>query len=616
MQAADRVSLFLSQGQRNSVVPNETKPASSCGPARALIPACLGALVLAACGGGGGDSSGPPPTSPPPPPPPNTAPTISSTEITYTGELLADGVTYLNAGDTVAVELTFSESIANSATVQFLDGTTSLGGAITATRNSANTEHTATYTVVAGNTVASGSLKYDVTNESELTDSAGTALADRAAADISNTAIDTTAPTVASIAGPGSVQLGAFEVTITFSEDVTGFDSAEDLLVTGGTAEGPAADSGSKTRYAATVTPAASAARVTVRVPTAAAADLAGNDSTASADGDTFSVSVGSEPVWEVIRPGGDTRCADGSDFHFYVRENDPARLLFFLQGGGACWSRSTCDPNSSSYINNLDDFDSIDDLRTQGIFDFGRAQNPFRNHSVVFVPYCTGDVHLGDNDRDYPGTGGSSLTIYHRGFANGTAAVEHAAETFDALESIFVSGSSAGAIPSPYYAVKLAERYPDVAVAQLGDGAGGYGRSQTQGDNWGTVQYLTQTPAFSHLTSATFDFQQLYIAAGKAYPEFRLARYDAEEDGTQRLFLSLAGLPVSSLRPSLDANNAEIRAEVTDFRAFIDCGTSHTILAYPRFYTASVCATNFRDWVANHAERKSIQDRSCGNCQ
>ena len=102
-------------------------------------------------------------------------------------------MTYLNAGDTVAVELTFSESIANSATVQFLDGTTNLGGAITATRNSANTEHTATYTAVNGDTVASGSLKYDVTNESELTDSGGAALANRAAADISNTAIDTTA---------------------------------------------------------------------------------------------------------------------------------------------------------------------------------------------------------------------------------------------------------------------------------------------------------------------------------------------------------------------------------------------------------------------------------------
>ena len=586
------------------------KPASSCDPARALLLASLGALLLAACGGGGGDSPGPAP------PPPNTPPTISSTEITYTGELLADGVTYLNAGDTMAVELTFSESIATSAIVQFLDGTTNLGGAITATRDSNNTEHTATYIVASADTVSSGNLKYDLTNESELADSAGTALASQASADIPNTAIDTTAPSVASIAGPGNAHTGAFSVSVVFSEDVTGFDSVEDLLVTGGTAEGPAADGGSKRRYTAMVMTAASATSVTVRIPAAAAADLAGNNSTASPAGDTFSVSIGPPPVWKAVIPGGDTRCSDGSEYRFFVRENDPERLLFYLQGGGACWSRSTCDPSSSTYNRNLADFESIDEGRIQGIFDFERPENPFRYYSAVFVPYCTGDVHLGDFDRDYPGTDGSSLKIYHRGFANAMAAVDHAVELFDQLETIFVSGSSAGAIPSPYYAVKLAERYPGATVAQLGDGAGGYGRSVSQLDNWGTLPYLTQTPAFAHLTAASMDNQQLYIAAGKAYPEFRLARYDHEEDGTQKSFLALAGTPVNSLRPSLIANNDDIRAEVTSFRAFIDCGNSHTSLGNPRFYTASVCGTAFRDWVADLAEHEPVQDATCGNCQ
>ena len=568
-------------------------------------------LLLGGCGGGGGgDSIGPGPA------PQSTPPVISFTEVSHTGEMTADGETYLNAGDTLAVELTFSKSIANPATVQFLDGTTNLGGAITATRNSNNTVHTATYRVADGDTVTSGNLKYDVTNESELTDSGGTALANQPATDIPNTAIDTTAPTVAGIAGPGSAHTGAFSVTVAFSEDVTGFDSVDDLLVTGGTAESPAPDGGSKRRYTANVMTAASAATVTVRIPAAAAADLAGNESAASAAGDTFSVSIGPPPAWKTVIPGGDTRCADGSEYRFFVRENDPARLLFYLQGGGACWSRSTCDPGSATYNRNLVDFESLNERRMQGIFDFSRDDNPFRYHSIVFVPYCTGDVHLGDNDRDYPGADGSSLKIYHRGFTNAMAAVDHAVELFDQLETIFVSGSSAGAIPSPYYAVKLAEHYPGVTVAQLGDGAGGYGRSDSQVDNWGTLPYLTQTPAFAHLTAASMDNQQLYIAAGKAYPEFRLARYDHEEDGTQRSFLALAGMAVASLRPSLIANNDDIREEITSFRAFIDCGNSHTSLASPRFHSATVCGTAFRDWVADLAGHEPVRDVTCGNCQ
>lgn len=529
---------------------------------------------------------------------------------------MADGVTYLNAGDTVAVELTFSVAIANSATVQFLNETTNLGAAVTATRNSANTAHTATYTVADGDTVPSGSLKYDVTNESNLRNSAGTALPNRDPADIADTAIDTTAPTVSGISGPSVAQSEPFDITVTFSEAVTGFDSTDDLEVSGGTAQAPEPDGGSNTRYTVAVTPDSGAGRVNVQVPASAAADLAGNESLASASDAALSVSIESLAAWEVVRPGGDTRCADGSDYRFFVRENDPTRLLFFLQGGGACWSHSTCGAGSASYNDNLDELDSIDDLSMAGIFNFEREENPFREYSVVYVPYCTGDVHLGDSDQDYSDGGGSSITIYHRGFKNATSAVEHTVATFGELETIFVAGSSAGAIPSPYYAAKLAERYPGAEIAQLGDGAGGYSKAETQATNWGTLQYLTQTQAFSHLSAADFEAQQLYIAAGEAYPEFRLARYDVEEDTTQRLFLSLAGMPVSSLRPSLIANNADIRGEVTRFKAFIDCGTSHTILGSTRFYSRSVCGTNIRDWVADHANKTEIRDVTCGNCE
>ncbi len=528
---------------------------------------------------------------------------------------MADGVTYLNAGDTVVVKLTFSKAIATSARVQFLNGTTNLGGSIEATRNSANTEHTATYTVGEGETVASGSLKYDLSNESQLRDSSGTALPSQDPADIASTAIDTTAPSVTGITGPAGAQSGAFEVSIAFSEDVTDFDSAEDLRVSGGMAGSPTADGGSKTMYSATVTPAGDAVTVAVSIPAGAAMDLAGNENTASAAGEALSVSIVSPPGWKAVLPGGDTRCADGSDYRFFVRENDPSRLLFFLQGGGACWSRSTCDPGSASYNRNLDDFDSIDELRMEGIFNYDRADNPFRDYSVVFVPYCTGDVHLGDYDRDYPGSGSSSLKIYHRGFANAMAAVDHTVDNFDQVETIFVSGSSAGAIPSPYYAVRLAEHYPNASVGQLGDGAGGYGRSETQARNWGTLQYLTQTAAFADVTETDFEAHDIYIAAGKAFPEFRLARYDHEEDTTQKLFLTLAGMPVTSLRARLIDHNDTIQKELPGFRAFIDCGSSHTILAYPRFYTSTVCGNAFRDWVADLAKRETLTDRTCGNC-
>ena len=45
---------------------------------------------------------------------------------------------------------------------------------------------------------------------------------------------------------------------------------------------------------------------------------------------------------WQEVKPGGDTQCSDGSDYTFYTRNGDPDKLLFFLQGGGACWNLQT----------------------------------------------------------------------------------------------------------------------------------------------------------------------------------------------------------------------------------------------------------------------------------
>jgi hypothetical protein len=87
---------------------------------------------------------------------------------------------------------------------------------------------------------------------------------------------DATRPSVDLTAPPGPVN-GPFEVTLTFSEPVTGLALSE-LEVTNGTATGLA---GSGTTYTVTVSPTADGT-VTVGLPAAAADDAAGNASTVS----------------------------------------------------------------------------------------------------------------------------------------------------------------------------------------------------------------------------------------------------------------------------------------------------------------------------------------------
>jgi hypothetical protein len=134
---------------------------------------------------------------------------------------------------------------------------------------------------------------------------------------------------------------------------------------------------------------------------------------------------------WERVKPGDDRQCSDGFEFSFWVRKADPKKVAFYLQSGGGCFSAGTCDPDRELYTTAVGDGPT-----PSGVYDFANPDNPLAEYSVVYVPYCTGDVHLGHATRTYaPG-----LTIHYEGYRNGTAALDHLTETFpDATDVVVV---------------------------------------------------------------------------------------------------------------------------------------------------------------------------------
>src|SRR5688572_26165200 len=49
------------------------------------------------------------------------------------------------------------------------------------------------------------------------------------------------------------------------------------------------------------------------------------------------SSNTGGNSAWQKVVPGGDTKCADSSEFAFWDREADPTKVVFYLDGGGVC---------------------------------------------------------------------------------------------------------------------------------------------------------------------------------------------------------------------------------------------------------------------------------------
>ncbi len=177
---------------------------------------------------------------------------------------------------------------------------------------------------------------------------------------------------------------------------------------------------------------------------------------------------------------GEKTQCSDGSPFSIFTRKGKSDNLIIHFAGGGACWDSLTC----ASPINLMSVFDgdskqiksfyipqifrAIPKLIT-GLLNNETESNPFKDWNVVYIPYCTGDLHIGNITNTYS-YDGKKFEIHHNGRNNSLAALEWAFKNFENPGKILVSGESAGAYASAFWAPVVASHYEDKQIYQLSD--------------------------------------------------------------------------------------------------------------------------------------------------
>jgi len=318
--------------------------------------------------------------------------------------------------------------------------------------------------------------------------------------------------------------------------------------------------------------------------------------------------------VWQTIEPGGDTVCAHGTPYRFFAREGSSDHLLIFFQGGGACWDGNTCGGGMTFDPATDEDQDSPA-IRATGIFDLAHPDNPFRDYDMVYVTYCTGDVHLGSAQTTYTGHAGE-VTIHHNGYANAQAALAWAYEAFPTPESIAVMGCSAGGLGSIFHAPSIIEHYEGVPVVQLSDASGGYrGQAGGQVGTWGTLDVLPENiPALADLAAGDLTFDLLYASVAAAYPEVQFAQCNSARDSVQSLFMSMTGTPFT-YGEGLAANLDDISAANPGFRSYTAWGAGHCLTDVPAFYTMQVDGVRFRDWVAALVSGEDVASVACTDC-
>lgn len=166
---------------------------------------------------------------------------------------------------------------------------------------------------------------------------------------------------------------------------------------------------------------------------------------------------------WEQVELPG-TVCGNGSQYRFYVYDSPTSNnLLLYFEGGGACWDFDSCSGRAG--ILGAANSNGIPDGYIEGflpkfvapLVNGNDPGIPFRSRTdivtkgwdVVYMPYCTGDVHVGNSMTTYVDPLGQEpdLVWHHNGYNNTIAALNELSSRFPSINKLLVSGFSAGGV-------------------------------------------------------------------------------------------------------------------------------------------------------------------------
>jgi hypothetical protein len=311
--------------------------------------------------------------------------------------------------------------------------------------------------------------------------------------------------------------------------------------------------------------------------------------------------------AWQKVEPGGRTRTARGEPYAFWVRSGDPRRLMLFFQEGGGCFSYEMCAPGSRFFDDAVDASD--DPSGEGGILDAQDPRNPFGDHTIVFIPSATGDVHWGDARVRYR-SGSQHVDIEHRGFVNAMAAVRWAFRHVPDPRSVLVTGCSAGSVGSAAFAPYVIRHYPRARVTQLGDSlAFVFDGPVDLSDTRAYANMPRWIPAVRALRPGRHTMADYYVAIANRYPEATFAQVNYASDAVQREFYAAAGGDPNGFDADLRAALADIRARAPNFRDFLAPGVDHCVLPFETFYTLRHRGVSVRDWTARLAAGRPARD-------
>lgn len=300
-----------------------------------------------------------------------------------------------------------------------------------------------------------------------------------------------------------------------------------------------------------------------------------------------------------------EAKCANGTSTGIGVNlapQSD--EVVLYLQGGGACASGPECFGPFPGAVNISTGY-GPDQFRAEGnlsgivFLDRLAVDNPLRDANLVFVPYCTGDLHAGDAAVTYE-VDGAPRVAEHRGGANLRAFLERIVLTFPNARRVYLLGASAGGFGALFNAHRVRAALEGVRVDVLSDSGPPIPVPEALTTAW-REKWNLQLP--SDCEGCAQSPERILEHASAAQPQSNIALLGSMEDG---ILAHYAGLDGGQMAERMVQLRTRVEA-LPNVEAFVVPGAGHVVIANRLAWSDGV---SLSDWLAGFAA-ENVQWRS-----
>ena len=159
--------------------------------------------------------------------------------------------------------------------------------------------------------------------------------------------------------------------------------------------------------------------------------------------------------------------CANGDPYHGLYKIGKENKLVIYFYGGGVSIDEYTAArPNRINAPEALGFYANDVFLIADWIAYNGLPKvcddNPFKDWSMILIPYASGDFHAGTNDFAYHDSEMGDGILYHHGYTNYHMLIDGFKKYGDSPEKILVAGSSAGGFATALLTDDIMDSYPN----------------------------------------------------------------------------------------------------------------------------------------------------------